>query len=361
MMQKIALLAPSAVGHIAQPLRVRNPSFTYDWVIRYHEEAKEKAKATLAPDLAIYEARDIVISGSQHIIYIDGAPKLEDGFCLDFVRTEFLRARPQRTGNIKILQSDNRTVIYQSHGVAVYGHVLVDMLPRLAMLKLAGYDLASLQYLVQTGTPQWHLDLLNAFFGIQGHQLVWFDWYSEMPKVRAALIPTLPRGQGGMHPAAALLFDVMTSSIRVDVVGSDLGVAIRRPESLNPNSFNRTLSGFNEFAGEVAAVNGCRFVEPSTLSVVEQIAMFRSTSVILGEYGSALHNVVFSRRQPVCICIGHINLLQSALCAMRGAPVVYFSLDLLAPLATLDVMKCKEFLIQVSNEFSVLQGCRTSN
>ena len=67
---------------------------------------------------------------------------------------------------------------------------------------------------------------------------------------------------------------------------------------------------------------------------------------MVGEYGSAMHNVVFSTRQPVCLCLGHINLLQSTLCAMRGVRVAYFSTQILEKNAVVDVNAYSLFLAE---------------
>jgi len=64
--------------------------------------------------------------------------------------------------------------------VGVWGHWLVDFLPRLCALHLAGYDLWKLRYILPKATPRFAVELL-ALPGIGAAALEWYDETSNHP------------------------------------------------------------------------------------------------------------------------------------------------------------------------------------
>jgi Glycosyltransferase 61 len=355
----LSMIAPATTGLIGNPLLVRDHSLTEEWVIRWHDTAGEMASKLRCPELAIYELSDISVMGPElYIVHQDGNLERSDGFLIDFAQNSF-DANPnilQKYANLTVRSVDEPVVLYQGHGVNVYGHVLVEMLPRLALLRFAGFDLKELKFLIRSDTVQWHKDLLNSIFQISPEQLIGFDPARERVAIRKAIVPTLPRGRGGIHPAATGLFDALCPGKNIGNGAAKLNVLIERPTVANPASFIRRLSNFENLAQLAEKFLHCRRIEPSRLDFQDQVGTFRNLKTVVGEYGSALHNIVFSHQRPVCICIGHINMLQSTLCALRGAEVVYLTADILKENAQVDEGKFEKLLesvIEKTNERSL--------
>jgi capsular polysaccharide biosynthesis protein len=78
---------------------------------------------------------------------------------------------------------------------------------------------------------------------------------------------------------------------------------------------------------QMAERSGFEMVFPETLSFIDQVRLFGQASQIVGEYGSALHNVIFSAPAvPVCALRGILrepSCLQTGIGAAMGAPTGY--------------------------------------
>ncbi|MEQ1714761.1 MAG: glycosyltransferase family 61 protein, partial [Hyphomicrobium sp.] len=330
------------------PLRVADRSLTEDWVIRWHEGAPHRAASSMAPELAVYEAKKIeVFGGEQFLRHSSGEVEESELFALSF-SVDRLRAEPALLRlelPIREIESSNPIVVYQGHGATVYGHVLIEMLPRIVLLRLVGYDLSSLNFLIRRDTPAWHRQMLHELFTIRQDQLIEFDVRSERVRITNAILPTLPRSENGIHPAAAPLFELMAFAANSEQLGrSETSFLVRRPTTANPASYSRSISNFEDVSAAVAAVTKCKIVEPQSLTFREQVSLFQSAGSVIGEYGSALHNIIFSRHRPLCVCIGHINLLQSAITALRGGEVLYLSCNIVERNLLVDCKKLRQLL-----------------
>lgn len=89
---------------------------------------------------------------------------------------------------------------------------------------------------------------------------------------------------------------------------------------------SRTLSNANEVEGWVRSY-GFRVVHPETMTFEEQIAVFGSARVIIGEDGSGMHNSVFAEHNVYLgiISMGRTNLYHASIANARRQSVSYLS------------------------------------
>lgn len=101
---------------------------------------------------------------------------------------------------------------------------------------------------------------------------------------------------------------------------------IRQPEriyiSRKTRSLYRELSNSTELE-DISRQAGLAIVYPEEHSFPEQIAIFRSARLIVGEYGSALHNAIFSAPGATIIACNWINDLQSRIARIRKHSIGY--------------------------------------
>jgi capsular polysaccharide biosynthesis protein len=58
-----------------------------------------------------------------------------------------------------------------------------------------------------------------------------------------------------------------------------------------------------------------------------QIRLFSHASVVVGEFGSGMHNTVFSPRDTKIGVLGFNNLVQSFIAALRSQRIAYLRVD----------------------------------
>ena len=206
------------------------------------------------------------------------------------------------TGELPTRDVDGPLVAFLGPAYEVYGHFLIDYLPKLWLLEACGFKISRLRFLVPLKPPQWVLDFLQAA-GIQQVQLVPYQFGQEMIRTNTLVVPTIMR----TYERLSQSFGTATR-FWVDRVRAQLPQAVGLGQRIFVSRANgeRTRRFTNRQAIEHAAEqHGYVVFRPETLSLAEQVAAFASARHVVGEYGSGLHNTVFS--QP-----------GTTTCALRG-------------------------------------------
>lgn len=220
----------------------------------------------------------------------------------EYVR-EKLTAQARATGWPVPRRVAGQAACIHGPGYNVYGHWLVDFLPRLHVLQASGYDIFNLRYILPDDCPAVALSLLH-LIGIPASHLLPYDHAREQVQVDELLVPTHLRTGNRLHS----LFAGATKAW-IDRIVPEQSLA--RPDRLLFVSRKNFPSGRvlrNRAAIETLAQDaGFDIVQPEALAVPEQIALFRAARLVLGEYGSGLHGTIYGT--PALQC-----------CALRGTP-----------------------------------------
>ena len=205
----------------------------------------------------------------------------------------------------------------------MYGHWLVDFLPRLHVLTHLGLPLRTLAYLLPHDIAPFARQWLR-LLGIGDHQITTYDVRTETCHVARALVPTAFRGDG----RANTLLAAAARSFKAAVLGTADGTATRRlfVSRRNWGNDSRTLINALEVEAQLAA-DGFEIVYPEEMSIPDQVRMFSEARVLVGEYGSGLHNSIFCGPDAMVVALrgtaGHPGFLQSGLCAALGQRMGY--------------------------------------
>ena len=210
----------------------------------------------------------------------------------------------------------DNVVLLLAGGYDVYGHWLVDIMPKLFALQLAGLDLSSLSYLVPSNIQAFGREWLR-LAGLRDDQLVIYDPGREIVVARELIVPVLlrsgSRASALFKGAVGFLLDALdrnSSSAKASASGA---IFVSRARA---NRDGRTMLNRNAIEA-IAVDHGYTLVYPERLPIIDQVALFRGATRIIGEYGSGLHGSIFSApRTRVCSLRGaarHPGFLQSGL------------------------------------------------
>jgi capsular polysaccharide biosynthesis protein len=155
--------------------------------------------------------------------------------------------------------------------------------------------------------------------GIPRISLVFFDPTIDVPRSDLLLIPTVLRTWHRVAPEFKAAVNFIQA--RIDAV---LGTQHPSPYgervflSRSRGSFSRPLINRQKIES-MARDAGFSIAYPETLSVAEQVALFRSAKHIIGEYGSALHGIIFARAGTICTALrsgscGDPGFVHSGIC-----------------------------------------------
>ena len=92
--------------------------------------------------------------------------------------------------------------------------------------------------------------------------------------------------------------------------------------SRNFRSTFRVLDNREELE-RIAVAEGLTPIRPDEHSLPTQIALFRNAELVVGEFGSALHNALFARRDTIVIALNWINGCQSRIARFRHHRIGY--------------------------------------
>ncbi|MDC7682877.1 glycosyltransferase family 61 protein [Asticcacaulis sp. BYS171W] len=210
-------------------------------------------------------------------------------------------------------------------GHGVYGHWLVDFLPRLELARQAlgpNYDnrLIPMPY----DTPKWYIALAVKYFGLPEENVVLFDPHTERLTFPDVAYPNHMHSADYHFNKAAYASFVEKFLDAHDIVPT---IASGRKICISRKHFEGLASGVPRlFVGRqtfeaLAIEKGFEVIYPETLDFAEQIALFASAKCIVGEYGSGLHNSIFSAPGATVGCISMSNSIQCRLAAVRDQKI----------------------------------------
>jgi hypothetical protein len=267
----------------------------------YHEQ-------TTVLGASLYELPGAEVT-EEGVILLDGV--LQYAAQLNIFPVNFeghFRAIAARLPDLRRVDVEAPVVLLTGMGHQMYGHWLVDFLPKLFLLDRAGHDITRLSYLLPADTP----DFARVWLGLLGigeDRLVVYDRTRDRVACRRLLVPTalrfVSRASPLMRQARRFLLERAAPGPRRQRRWQAPWTLGRRREkpgtekllisrSDNADTHNRRTLAERALFEETALARGFTRVRPERLSVPEQIALFRSAGTIIGEYGSGLHGSLFA-------------------------------------------------------------------
>ncbi len=283
----------------------------------FHGHEPDSMRPMLSMDLFQVACRTLhgVCVGAESSIVREGVVILgeECGLAASWTHVRALE-RP-RAAWLRPTQYCAQAVLLTGPGHYIFGHWLVDFLPRLFVLYRAGYELRALKYLLPSDTPPFVFALLE-LAGIPRGAVVLYDRQTDVVAVDELIVPNNLRTHSRMHPdirlAGAFLTGLFLGTSGLPAARAERIFVIRRGSA----SVERRLLNRAEIEG-IAAGAGFVLVDPAELTLPNQVALFASARCIIGEYGSAMHLALFSAPGTVVCCLRgngpHPGWVQSSL------------------------------------------------
>ncbi|WP_082531572.1 glycosyltransferase 61 family protein [Methylobacterium sp. Leaf469] len=239
---------------------------------------------------------------------------------------EYVRHQIDSTGPWDLISSlphrkiDGVSLVAISVVHDVYGHWLLDILPRIWMAKLLTENLDAINIIIPHGTPQFAITILRDFFGI--NKSVYHSFAEENLQIEHALIPSLLHNNHYFHPAmndfVAYLLNhpLVTEARKQSKHNSKLIYVTRQGFRQTSRSYARTIANEDEVF-QLMDELGVQIVSPESMKWQDQILLFAGARVIIGESGSGLHNTLFSTAGTAVVCLNPVNQVQSSIAGLR--------------------------------------------
>jgi len=214
-----------------------------------------------------------------------------------------------------------------SLGYETFGHWLLDILPRLWVLRRAlGSAADRVPLAVPDDLPAFGRTLLAAM-GIGPERLVAYARGTEALQAQTLMVPSLMHEDYRFHPAARQFFDGIAAAMP-RLPGLPERILISRDGWRGgPVQAARRLLNGPELAAVLAPL-GFVTVQPETLPWPEQVALFAGARVVVGEHGSAMKNLVFAGAGTAVVNMHFLNQTQSLIAALRGHRMMYLDAEI---------------------------------
>ena len=299
-------LSPAAEGRPLQPLVA--PEFTASGLVNPHRNRRTLGSVHA---LGVWRMQALTVAGYQSHLFIG-----EQRFCGPSIVPAHFEAHvaagqvlPRDALALPERVIQEPTVVFMGWNADVYGEALVDMAPRVQIAaRTLGEAPEDLAFLIASNAPNWFRDLAVR---AGAARFIEYDQAAERVLLRHALVATHPAASA-LHPALADIFSRMRPR---PAPGAGDAVFLTRRQAQTTRRIQMLNVDEIEAAAEQA---GLRVVAPEQLSLADQAQLFADARLVAGEYGSALSNAVFCRRNAVIGAIGVRSARQSAISALCG-------------------------------------------
>ena len=211
------------------------------------------------------------------------------------------------------------------HNNLVFGHWLLEIFPKLLMLRSLAPELGAAPIILPSTAPAYVHKTVAAV--LKDWPVYVYDRFAEHVNVDLLIAPEMFHRGYHFHPR----FEAAVE----DHIGwgrASLGARAREAVGIKSRklfvSRRDVNSSFRSLANTpaleaVAAELGFTIVRPETMSWRRQVEMFSHAECIVGEFGSGMHNALFAPRGARVVCLNWIVDVQSRIANFRKQSVGY--------------------------------------
>jgi|GEM_PF-6444118 capsular polysaccharide biosynthesis protein len=245
-----------------------------------------------------------------------------DGNSEFFSRVRAMRAGAAFTDVYTERAPLQRAVLLGRRADLVHGHWILEVLPKLGLMAMAGFDLRQegLRFIVPANLKAYQVDMLEAF-GVK-ERFLHFHTDGDRLRVDELFVPGVAHANRGyVDPFSLRTYDHLVRQGRSEgLEGADIFVTRRMPPSHSRELLNLTA------IETLMHKRGFVVYDPAERPWQNQVATFASARRIYGVGGSGMHNTVFAGPsiQTLVLQSSHVfNFLQSSIAGIRGHDVSY--------------------------------------
>jgi hypothetical protein len=283
-------------------------------------------------DLGLYFLPEGIIAGY-------GFPFVDDRFVIDDSEPTEIALKYAGAGGYlepgsirhrKRIELSKPALLIAGPGHNIWGHWLLDFLPRLALFRrVLGNFLDDFIIPVSADTPHWVYKAARFLCQIGEEKFLQYDMATEAIGCGYGIImPTYAHSHYFLH---SFLREFYLPFVRNDEpdAGGRIFVSRRRfaRQSKGPPRMFKQQEYFEHAAGKW----GFNVVHPEELDFQAQIDLFAGAAAVVGEFGSGMHNALFS---PTGTVVGQFLMgspTQSRIAGLCGHRSVYLLPDIHPP------------------------------
>jgi hypothetical protein len=273
--------------------------------------------------IGVYSLGEAGYSGSGHVVVdnkIWASPEILPPHVKRQIESDYFPDIPN--SDSPRVKYEGSAIAIMTPGANIYGHLLLDIIPRVWVARMALGDLeVGLKYLVHDDVPAFVFDILQDALGLGEDRIIKIPRNKVIYEFSRLFIPTLIHSHYNFHPRSIGVFSSISRS-RFEPKESRKLVFISRSNVVKRRAQFRVLDNPQDVE-DLFRSRGYQIITPETLSWREQLEIFSQCDVLAGEYGSALHNSLFANNRTRILSIDCFNDVQSKIASLCGQDIGY--------------------------------------
>ncbi|RUP07723.1 MAG: glycosyltransferase family 61 protein [Hyphomicrobium sp.] len=272
--------------------------------------------------------RDVVMAGMKNVTITENSvigtedeilspgDAVQPMYVSIYLRNGWVPDAETRPGAKKQLKCKGIGVLLTHFNSSVYGHWLYEGLPQLLLLKHLRSELPDLS-IVLPSRPQYLSEWCR--FLVPDVRIFSYDPRRETVFCEQLLIPGIFHSNSAfMHPFLDVMIeDAVSTATRESERPLPSHIYLTR----NKPSHFRQLGNQDEIE-QIAKSAGLTLLSPEDYSIPAQIRLFSGAKLVVSEFGSALHNTMFSGPCDI-ISLNWITCIQSRIAQLRQQNIGY--------------------------------------
>ncbi len=284
-----------------------------DYIAEHYQYAAPQAVAVYAVSGATLWGNGLLTSGSQFIAPPDCLP----GYFRPSLRPDAEPLHPSQAGSLGRPDVDTITldhaVAVALHPNMVYGHFLLEMLPRLYLIAALREFGAAIPLALPRRLPDW----AKGFAGMlhAEAQTVPYDAALQRIVAPSIVLPSMMHTEYNFHPAINLMVRDLVQLLPAGAPGAGLIY-------LQPAAAELLIENDAEVQGTMTDL-GFTVVRPNELSAEALVRVFSGAKVVAGQYGTGLYNTMFAPAGTRVIAMNFGNNYVSKIARVRRHRIAY--------------------------------------
>lgn len=297
--------------------------------------AEEHYRYSVPPTIAAYAISNAILVDNGFVLYDDRLAYPYDCFPEYW---ETLLQSGELVNGIGILKPEawmNRREIRVDMPVScpinsnlIYGHFLLEMLPRIAGLASLRRQGARVAIALPISLSDWARKIVEVYF--DSTEVIWFDPNTDVIISDSVILTSMMHESYNFHPEFGEMLHELMGRVGITKTPRLLGagcppnrrIFISRSRLwhdirlINPEKIEATVEAL-----------GFEIVHPQDMPFDEQVRLFHEASVVMGEAGSGLHNVLFCQPGTRVISLNAFSWYQGAIGRLRQLPHAFVAPD----------------------------------
>ncbi len=289
----------------------------------------------ISEKIGIYEKKNISIAGRGS--YINNFKDKQDFFLERNLVPEFWRTKvkemisknekPKYFNFQEKYLDENVIFISIPYGMPIYGHLLIEVLPKLFLLHSISPDiLKKYKIVISNILPNWFFKIIYELFDIKRSNIITYNEFEEVITVKKAFIPSLLHTDYVLHPMMNLFVAYIKDKLNIKQISGYENIYISRKK------LNKQLGYSREFINSLEVEDfffkhKYKIIYPESLSFKEQIEIFSNAKTIVGQFGSGLHNTLFSNDNVNVISFQRHTMVQDHIARLRNQNLYHINRD----------------------------------